>query len=270
MYYNGYSGLTGSMILSLLLHAVILTLLFLSPSFPSPKLTFGPVYDVSLVDLADKSPGGSGASVSDKGFKRDAPYQSIVEKNVFAKNRVPVYRIEKEAGQRYIFEKAVEEIKKKVASGNQSHKPPVNALSSRKDGSAENVPAGGTVNQEASVQKGDGAGGLAYSSSSGEGAGADARINAYYRELWFRIKEKWVLPRVIIPKGGLESVIVINVLRTGAVTDFRFEKPSGNRYFDESAMKAIQKASPLPPLPGWLTGSSLSLGIRFHSSELSP
>ncbi len=43
--------LNSMIFISLLLHVAILSLLFLSPSFPSPKLTFGPVYTVSLVSL---------------------------------------------------------------------------------------------------------------------------------------------------------------------------------------------------------------------------
>ena len=269
MSYTGYNGLTGSMILSLLLHTAVLALLFLSPSFPSPKLTFGPVYNVSLVDFADKSQTGSGVSASEEGFKREIGYKSIVKRSVVEKNTVPIYRIEKESNDNYAFEKAVEEIKKKVAAGKEVQKRPVNAPSTKKYGTAESAFIGDAVSKKTDAPKGTGTGGVAYSSS-GEGSGTDAKINAYYREIWFRIKEKWVLPQAIIPKGGLESVIVINVLRTGTVTDFRFEKPSGNKYFDESAMRAVQKASPLPPLPGWLSGSSLSLGIRFHSSELGP
>ena len=270
MSYTGYSGLTGSMILSLLLHTAVMALLFLSPSFPSPKLTFGPVYNVSLVDFADKSLAGAVVSASEKGFKREIGYKSIVKRNVVEKNAVPIYRIEKEATRKQNFEEAVEKIKKKVAAaGKEVQRPPVNVSSTKQYGSGGDVLTGSAVGQKTGAKEGAGAGGVAFSSS-GEGAGTDAKFNAYYREIWFRIKEKWVLPQAIIPKGGLESVILITVLRTGVVTDFRFEKPSGNRYFDESAMKAVQKASPLPPLPGWLSGSSLSLGIRFHSSELGP
>jgi TonB family protein len=259
------------MIASLLLHTTVLALLFLSPSFPSPKITFGPVYNVSLVDFANKSTAGSGASAPEKGFKGETAYKSIVKRNAVERNTVPIYRIDKETNPHYAFEKAVEEIKKRVATGKDAQKSSVIAPPTKKHESAENTPSGSAANQKTAAKGGAsagiGAGGVAYSSS-GEGAGADAKITAYYGEIWFRIKEKWVLPQGIIPKGELESVIVVNILRSGAVTDFHFEKRSGNRYFDESAMRAVQKASPLPPLPGWLSGSSLSLGIRFHSSEL--
>ena len=46
------------------------------------------------------------------------------------------------------------------------------------------------------------------------------------------------------------------------------EKRSGNRYFDESALRTVKKANPLPPLPEELRESSIEIGIRFHSAEL--
>ena len=47
-----------------------------------------------------------------------------------------------------------------------------------------------------------------------------------------------------------------------------FEKRSGNSYFDESALRAVKKSVPFPPLTGWVTSRSIEIGIRFHSSEL--
>jgi TonB family protein len=52
------------------------------------------------------------------------------------------------------------------------------------------------------------------------------------------------------------------------IADINFEKRSGSTYFDESALKAIKKASPLPSLPEWIRDSSIEVGIRFHSSDL--
>jgi colicin import membrane protein len=253
------------MMLSLLLHAAILAFLVLSPSFPSPKLTFGPVYDVSLVDFTGKSPAGGSVSASEKGIHSERAYKPIIKKNVVEKNVVPIYRMEKESDGKRTFEKAIDKIKKKVSAGMETQKPSATTPSADTYSGADHA-AGSAGGRKTAVKNGSGSGSSVYSSS-GKGGGSDARINIYYRDIWFRIKENWVLPQAIIPKGGLESVVAITVLRGGAITDFRFEKTSGNKYFDESAMKAIQKASPLPPFPGWLSGSSLNLGIRFRSSE---
>lgn len=99
-------------------------------------------------------------------------------------------------------------------------------------------------------------------------AGNGARMNRYYAMLWARIKSQWILPQSILPRENIEAVVHAKILRNGAVTDVSLEKRSGNRYFDESAMKAVRKANPLPPLPEWARGSSMEIGVRFHSSDL--
>ncbi|HPQ60242.1 MAG TPA: hypothetical protein PLR43_01845, partial [Syntrophales bacterium] len=45
------TSLKSMAILSFLLHALLLSILFLSPSLPSQKWTFGPVYTVDLVSF---------------------------------------------------------------------------------------------------------------------------------------------------------------------------------------------------------------------------
>jgi colicin import membrane protein len=96
---------------------------------------------------------------------------------------------------------------------------------------------------------------------------ASAKINAYYALIWSRIKGQWALPPGILPRENIEAIIQVRILKNGAVANMSFEKRSGNRYFDESAIKAIKKASPFPPLPEWIRDSSIEVGIRFHSAE---
>jgi TonB family protein len=92
-------------------------------------------------------------------------------------------------------------------------------------------------------------------------------MNAYYTVIWSKIRGKWVLPQGILPRENIYAVIQARILKNGMVADLNFEKYSGNRYFDESAMKAIKKASPFPPLPDSIKDNSIEVGIRFHSSE---
>ncbi|MFH2075814.1 MAG: energy transducer TonB, partial [Pseudomonadota bacterium] len=76
------------------------------------------------------------------------------------------------------------------------------------------------------------------------------------------------LPQGMLSGEVLEAVIDVTILRSGGVTAINFEKRSGNRYFDDSALKAVQKALPFPPLPEWVRDSSIEVGIRFHSKDL--
>jgi len=61
---HGRYRLNRMIVVSLLLHIAVLVLLILSPSLPSPKLTFGPVYTVSLVNFSGKVVQARGASES--------------------------------------------------------------------------------------------------------------------------------------------------------------------------------------------------------------
>jgi TonB family protein len=272
--YEG-SGLTGTIFLSLLLHAALISLFFFSPSFSSPKLTFGPVYNVDLVDL----PGGAFSSgrapavglpapaVVEKGVKGIKRVETVVKRSSVKVPIVPITKIERSSRDKEdngALQKAIEKIKKNVAAGD-TQKPSAQTPFSGRTASDAKTGSGSAENSTAASGFGSGAG----KSSPGEGGSeGDARVNAYYTEIWRRIKLQWALPGGMMPKNALESVISITILRSGTVTETKFEKSSGNRYFDDSVMKAIQKASPLPPLPEWINGSSLSVGIRFHSAEL--
>ena len=76
------------------------------------------------------------------------------------------------------------------------------------------------------------------------------------------------MPQELMPKENIETIINVKILRSGALEYMGFEKRSGNRYFDDSALRAVKKSSPFPPLPSWIMDSSIEIGIRFHSAEL--
>jgi TonB family protein len=95
----------------------------------------------------------------------------------------------------------------------------------------------------------------------------NAKMKTYYVLLWSRIKGLWTLPRGIMPDGNIETVIHAKILRDGTVINVGFEKRSGNRYFDDSALRAVKKMGNLPPLPEEVKDGNIEVGIRFHSSE---
>lgn len=104
-------------------------------------------------------------------------------------------------------------------------------------------------------------------SQSASNAVSSAQMNAYYALIWSRIKSQWALPRGILQSDNLEAIIDVKILRDGTVSRLDIEKSSGNRYFDQSAVKAVRKASPFPALPAWIQDTSAEFGIKFHSSE---
>jgi len=92
---------------------------------------------------------------------------------------------------------------------------------------------------------------------------------AYFRELDERIRENWIVPAVGRTDAGTRIVqIRITIEKDGKVTNVKMEKSSGNRFFDDSVLRAIGKASPLPVPPDQLRGTEdhYDVGFRFFES----
>ncbi len=232
-------GLNGMILISVLLHVVVLILLFLSPSFPSPKLTFGPVYTVSLVSPPGEMRSPRSAPSIARELVPSNRSETIMKRQPDTLPSVPIRTLEKSKKRDPNLEKAMEEIRKRAAA----------------------APA--EVKQPQSKAPAEARGGAASQSGSAE---INAQMQAYYAAIWARIKGRWVLAQAT--SDVLEAVINVTIMRSGAVTEVKYEKRSGNPYFDESAVRAIRKASPFPPLPAGIGESSIDVGIRFHSSEL--
>ena len=64
-------------------------------------------------------------------------------------------------------------------------------------------------------------------------------------------------------EGGISCVVYFRLSRGGRVSDLRVETPSGNAYFDRSALRAIRSADPFPPLPRAFGESWLGIHFTF-------
>ncbi len=92
---------------------------------------------------------------------------------------------------------------------------------------------------------------------------------AYFRELDERIRDNWIVPALGRTDAGTLTVqIRITIEKDGKVTNVKMEKSSGNRFFDDSVLRAIHKASPLPVPPEQLRGTEdhYEVGFRFFGS----
>lgn len=221
-------SLNSMVLLSFLLHALILSILILSPTWPTPKWTFGPVYTVDLVSM----PAPDQTTVSSTLTGNEAPrnHPVALQKQVGTLRSEPIYplktRKKEESGD---LDKVIEDIRNRTDMSS---------------GDAPSRPKGGDMEMT-------------------------MKMKVYYAVIWSRIKEQWALPEQILSSGeSYEAVIAVTILRNGALADVEFEKKSGNEYFDESALKAIKKATPYPALPEWFKESSVEIGIRFRSSEI--
>jgi TolA protein len=89
--------------------------------------------------------------------------------------------------------------------------------------------------------------------SKGNGTIFDEYFSKITREIW----QQWVFPDT--GQKDIEAIVSIRILRDGTTTVQRIEKSSGNALFDRSAIKALAKASPLPPPP-----YEMEVGVRFY------
>ncbi len=87
------------------------------------------------------------------------------------------------------------------------------------------------------------------SASGGNGGGDTLRglpFVLYTQQVKQRVKQSWIVAE---PKSGLTAVVRFGILATGKVVGVELIEWSGDSVFDESVIRAVRKASPLPPPP---------------------
>lgn len=87
----------------------------------------------------------------------------------------------------------------------------------------------------------------------GQGGGPADYYSRITKEIW----QQWVYPDT--GKKDIEAIISVKILRDGTAIVQKVEKSSGNALFDRSAIRALAKASPLPPPP-----QEMEIGVRFY------
>ncbi len=113
----GGGRLNGMILISLLFHGVVLSLLFFTPSFPSPKLTFGPVYTVSLVNFSGSVLEQKSGTAAMKELLEASRSETVFKKRLEPEPVIPIRSLESRRKQDQTLEKAMEEIRKRAAAG---------------------------------------------------------------------------------------------------------------------------------------------------------
>ena len=89
-------------------------------------------------------------------------------------------------------------------------------------------------------------------------------IDIYKIEVAFQVERQWAFSEQLAGDGkALQASLVFKVLPSGEVTDIRFTERSGNSYLDESAYKAVVKASPVSPHPEGVRALYVTVALRF-------
>ncbi|MCX7635370.1 MAG: TonB C-terminal domain-containing protein [Syntrophales bacterium] len=221
-------GLLPTLLISLGVHLVVLLGTGLLPMVTSPKLTFGPVYSVRLVSMP-------------AGILQATPSATLAQEVLAAPSPAAVAL--KKSGE---IPKATPITKTQTPT----HTAKVDAAVERMRKHVTSLPTTPTVGGSQAT------------------TGDDNRMAAYYAAVWSRIKGAWTLPKGIVTGKMGEAIVHARIMRDGSLADVTLEKRSGNATFDASALRAVRKAAPLPPLPAWFSGGSLEVGIRFHADDL--
>jgi TonB family protein len=215
---------------SLAMHVILLAAIMISVPGSTRQLTFGPSYTVALVGPEVIASPQNLPALRDMMHPALSDRPVILKRDTHLSTKVPI--VKQDDSGRQDIEKAIASLRQK------------DAASMDRD-STNKFPSGPPTPSP-----------------------DQAKINDYSRFIWNKIKKNWVLPPSLMPKENITAIIEVRIGANGALEHVAFEKKSGNRYFDESALRAVTKSAPFPPLSGWGTGRSIDIGIRFHSAEL--
>jgi len=253
--------LAGMIFLSFLIHLAFVSFLFYMPGFKKMEIMSPAVISVDIVSLQRSVPSfGLAGDVRKNESKKPVAKEVIQLKQPEPEKKMTYKKDKKE---KKVGEKS--KAKKKVATA------PVKSNDEEMERAIEKIRQGllAKKGDESSVA-GKGGTGLGYSKQGVTSQGSiDLRFQIYYGLIWSKIKDAWVLPENMTSSGkNLEAIIAIRIRKDGEIVKAWVEKSSGNTYFDQSALRAVSKANPLPPVPEGYSEEYFELGIRFFPSEL--
>lgn len=270
-------GIGGMVLLSLIVHLAAISAMFLLPNLSSSRTYYSPVYSVRLVNVQPSLPPAGKADSKMETLPSSSPPPAAKAKE----KEKPISIAPKEDPEKKIAE-AIERIRQRKEEKRvdtvidrirkQQEEKSVDSAIERIRGEKEAAQVSSaierirkrvTIGSTGAVETGEpGTGGA----SSGF---MSMKHKMYYNLIWQRIRNAWVLPEdVLRGKKDLETIIAIRIARDGQIVDIQFEKKSGNPYLDDSALRAIKKANPLPPLPPGFEEDKFDVGVRFTPSDL--
>ncbi len=259
-----------SLAVAVLLHGVAVALVLLLPRLtpPPPPLSFVPVQIIPAQALGVRKPASKPKAARkpeppapEKAPERPAP----VPERPPAPERedVPVLPTEKKPV------KKPEPVKPAPSSTTEGPRRPPEKTPKKPEppaaGGTGTNPAGtaaqGTPDGEAG-RKGSATGNPLGSSAFGSAIAGldnpDFRFTFYLDQLLSAIDSQWVRP----PLGdGVQATISFRIGRDGRMSDLHVAVSSGYNSFDLAALRAVQHASPFPPLPRAYRNDSLGVNL---------
>jgi len=236
---SGNAGISNMILLSLAIHMILISVLLFTLPASKRHLTFGPIYDVQLIGsdlvLSDKQAASPSGDILQS---QDSRHTAIMKKQI---SDTAVTPVKKEETNKVNIEKAVSAIKQRELA-------------------LPNAPNSIVAKPG---QKAAAAGGVKYGSSQ-----ISSALNAYKAATYAIVKKNFSIPPALLPRVNVTAIIEVKIYRDGTPDAANFEKRSGNRYFDDAALKAVKKVTQFPAFPEAMKENSIIIGFIFHSAEL--
>ncbi|NIQ38417.1 MAG: TonB family protein [Proteobacteria bacterium] len=213
--------------ISLLIHLAVVVSLIALPAFLAKK-RYTPVYQVSLVTQPEPQPKKPTVQAPEK--KPPVKKPTKKEKKAAPPKKKPKKTVKKKETKQKEYsmrnvQKAIDDIKRKMAT-----------------------------QQETEAER------------SRTAKIIEARRNLYFDTIAAHIQANWsLLKNQMEDVGILTTDIGLRIRRDGTITRIVIEKPSGNALFDEYAVRAVKRSTPLPPFPSVLKEDRLDITIGLSS-----
>jgi TonB family protein len=95
----------------------------------------------------------------------------------------------------------------------------------------------------------------------GGGGGGFGEFSYYQLAMQNKIAAHWS-PGFI--SGEAVTIVYFRIIRSGTIVGARVEESSGIPFYDQTALRAVLEASPLPPLPAQFPDDAVGVHFRFR------
>jgi len=252
-----------AVVASAIFHAVLFSLIALSPTLPKPAKK-GMIHYVSFGSL----PGGGGGPAGGGGAAKPAAQvpakkESLRDLTVASKVKPEVkpsmtYPVDKPRKSR-----TSPEPKKAAITRPQ---PEAAAAGTAPAGSGQNASGAGSGVR---IGVGEGPRGGLFGTGYGDQVGlSDFPYQYYLQIISDRVSSSW-FTALVDPgvSGTFYTTVYFKILRNGQITDLAVKESSGIASLDMSAQRAIQISAPFPPLPSDYDGAYLGIHLIFEHSK---
>lgn len=95
---------------------------------------------------------------------------------------------------------------------------------------------------------------------------SDPEYLKYQAMVRYKIMHEWIIPQRYTEDGGANynARLEVAIDMSGEITNIRWSSHSGNESFDQSAIRAVRKASPLPKPPDRLAWEAYNEGFLIE------